>query len=104
MAQQADDRLQQGGFADTIEADQAGHLARRNREIDIAQDMTLAVVDVEITNGEQMAVFATGGMGILQGHGAGHGISWWDPLSLATAEVATAEVAPAVTSSSSTPR
>ena len=31
LGHQADDRLEQGGFANSIEPDQAGHLTRRNR-------------------------------------------------------------------------
>ena len=47
LPQQTDDRLQQGGLAHAVETDQAGHLARGDREVDVAQDMALPVVDVE---------------------------------------------------------
>ncbi len=78
LLQQADDRLEQGGLADPIEADQAHHLTGRNRKIDIAQDVAFAVIHIQVANAEKIATFVAG-MG--QGWGGGdhgHGCSSLD--------------------------
>jgi hypothetical protein len=58
LSQQADDRFQQRRLADAIEADQTGHLAGSHREVHIPQDVALAVIDVEATNGEELLIVA----------------------------------------------
>ena len=45
--QQTDQGLQQGGFSHPIAANQADHLPGIHGEIDIAQDVALAVIGVE---------------------------------------------------------
>jgi len=53
LLQQTDHGFQQGGFAHAIAADQADHLAGSDVEVDIPEDMALAVIDVKTSNIEQ---------------------------------------------------
>ena len=53
LLQQTDHGFEQGGFSHAIAADQANHLAGSNVEIDVTQDVALAVINVEASNIEQ---------------------------------------------------
>jgi hypothetical protein len=58
LPQQPDDGLEQGGLAHAIAPDQTHHLARAHAHVDVAQDVALAVIDVQPTHFKQVASHA----------------------------------------------